>query len=63
MLHKEEVLFNSDTLSKIISYLPSVDALNLAITCKRFGIADVDEQSIIKKSVHILVQDVHQKSN
>ena len=35
--HEEEVLFNSDTLSKVISYLPSVDVLNLALTCKRFG--------------------------
>jgi len=56
--YREEVLFNIDTLSKIISYLPSVDVLNLAITCKRFGISDVDEQSIIKKSAHILVQDI-----
>ena len=39
-IYREEVLFNSDTLSKIISYLPSVDLFNLAITCKRFGISD-----------------------
>ena len=35
---KEAVLFNSDTLSKIISFLPSVDLLSLALTCTRFGI-------------------------
>ena len=58
--YKEAVLFNSDTLSKIISYLPSVDVLNLAITCKRFGISNTksDEQSLIKKSAHVAVQDI-----
>jgi len=56
--YKEEVLFNSDTLSKVISYLPSVDVLNLAITCKRFGISDVDEQSLIEKSTRIAIQDL-----
>lgn len=55
---KEAVLFNSDTLSKIISYLPSIDVLNLAITCKGFGISDVDKQSVIKKSAHILVHEI-----
>ena len=57
-IYREEVLFNSDTLSKIISYLPSVDVLNLAITCKRFGISDDDEQSIIKKSANVLVREI-----
>ena len=53
----EVVLFNSDTLSKIISYLPSVDALNLAITSKRFGISnDEGEQSLIEESARIAVQ-------
>jgi len=56
--YKEEVLFNSDTLSKIISYLPSVDVFNLAITCKRFGVSNNDELSVIKKSTRILVQDI-----
>jgi len=56
--YEEAVLFNSDTLSKIISYLPSIDLLNLALTSKRFGVFDVDEQSVIKKSAHIIVQDV-----
>ena len=55
--YKEEVLFNSDTLSKIISYLPSVDVLNLALTSKRFGILNNDELSVIKKSTHIAVHD------
>ena len=56
---KEEVLFNSDTLSRIISFLPSVDLLNLALTCKKFGIHhDVDKLSVIKKSVHILVHEI-----
>jgi hypothetical protein len=56
--HKEEVLFNSDTLSKVISYLPSIDLLDLALTCKRFGISDDDEQSIIKMSADLLVQEI-----
>jgi len=34
---KDAVLFNSDTLSKVISYLPSIDLLNLALTCTRFS--------------------------
>ena len=44
---KEAVLFNSDALSKVISYLPSIDVLNLALTCKRFGVSNIDEQSVI----------------
>jgi len=55
---KETVLFNSDTLSKIISFLPSADVLNLALTCKQFCISDDDSLSVIKQSTHILVQDV-----
>ena len=55
---KEAVLFNSDTLTKIISYLPSIDVLNLALTCKRFGVSNTDEQSVIKKSAQILVQEI-----
>ena len=57
--NKEEVLFNTDTLSKIISYLPSVDLLNLAVTCKRFGQSNIDDGlSLIEKSAHIAVQDI-----
>jgi len=55
---KEEVLFNSDTLSKIVSYLPSVDLLNLALTCTRFGISDDDELSVIKMSADIIVHEI-----
>ena len=56
--YKEEILFNSDTLSKIISYLPSDDVLYLALTSKRFGISSDDELSVIKKSTHIAVHDI-----
>ena len=57
---EEAVLFNSDTLSKIITYLPSIDVLSLALTCQRFSISntndDNDEQSLIKESTRIAVQ-------
>ena len=57
--YKEEVLFNSDTLSKIISYLPSVDLLNVALTCKRFGVSeDNSEPSLIEETAHVAVQDI-----
>ena len=52
----EEVLFNSDTLSKVISYLPSTDLLNLALTCKRFGVSNTDEQSLIEDSARIAIK-------
>jgi len=57
---KESVLFNSDTLSKIISYLPSVDVLNLALTCKRFGVSNTkgEELSLIEESAQQAVQDI-----
>ena len=55
--YKEEVLFNTDTLSKIISFLPSVDVLNLAITCKRLGSAS-NKQSLIEDSAHVAIQDI-----
>ena len=54
----EEVFFSVDTLSKIISYIPSIDVLNLALTCKRFGVSNNDELSVIKKSANILVKDI-----
>jgi len=54
---KEEVLFNTDTLSKIISYLPSVDLLSLALTCKRFGLSNNDEQCLIEKGTCIAIQN------
>ena len=57
--YKEEVLFNSDTLSKVISYLPSVDLLNLAVTCKRFGSATTnDEQSLIEDCTRIAIHEI-----
>ena len=57
---KEEVLFNSDTLSKIISYLPSIDLLHLALCSKRFGESNTDDkgQSLIQESARIAVQDI-----
>lgn len=61
----EVVLFSSDTLSRIITYLPSVDVLNLALTCTRFSVSKcilsttvTIEQSLIEKSTHIAVQDL-----
>ena len=57
--NKEEVLFNTDTLSKVLSYLPSLDLLNVALTCKRFGVSDDNsEPSLIEKSAHVAVQDI-----
>ena len=55
---KETVLFNSDALSKIVSYLPSIDLLSLALTNKRFGILNNDELSVIKESARIAVKDI-----
>jgi len=61
----EAVLFSSDTLSKIILYLPSVDVLNLALTCTKFSTSKcilsttvTIEQSLIEKSTHIAVQEM-----
>jgi len=56
--YKEEVLFNSDALSKVISYLPSVDLLKLAVTCKRFGIASGSRSSLIEESTRIAIHDI-----
>ena len=50
-------LFNSDTLSMIISYLPSVDLLTLALTCKRFGVSNNVGQSLIEESARIAIKD------
>ena len=56
---EEAVLFNSDTLSKIITYLPSIDVLSLALTSKRFGISNSDnDESLIEECVRIAVQDI-----
>jgi len=56
---KEEVLFSTDTLSKIISYLPSCDLLSLALTCKRFGVSSEDGKlSLIEESARLMVQEI-----
>lgn len=55
---EEAILFNSDTLSKIISYLPSVDLLNLALTSTRLGISNNNEQSLIEESAYIAVHNI-----
>jgi len=56
--YKEEVLFNTDTLSKIISFLPSTELLNLALTCKRFGVSNTDKPSLIEDSARIAIQEI-----
>jgi len=56
--YKEAVLFNTDTLSKIISLLPSIDLLKLAVTCKRFGIASGSSSSLIEESACIVIRDI-----
>ena len=61
--YQEEVLFNSDTLPKIISYLPSIDVLSLALTCKRFSISNDDvndnnKPSLIEESARIVIKDL-----
>ena len=56
---KEAVLFNNDALSKVISYLPSIDVLNLALSCKRFTSSDTnDELSLIEESAQQAVKDL-----
>jgi len=54
----EEVLFSIDTLSKIISYLPSVEVLNLTLTCKKFGVSNTNDDSIIEESTSIAIQEL-----
>ena len=58
---EEAALFNSDTLSKIISFLPSVNLLSLSLTCKGFGIPVSNnplELSLIEESARIAVKDI-----
>jgi len=55
---KEAVLFNSDTLSKIISYLSSIDVLNLALTCTKFSVSKLTVESLIEESASIAIQDI-----
>ena len=61
----ESVLFNSDSLFKIASYLPAEGFLNLALTCRRFGVpplSDDDDEddslSLIDETARIIVHDV-----
>ena len=56
---KEEVIFNIDTLSKVISFLPSTDLLNLALTCTRFSASNNDDElSLIEESTRFAVEDI-----
>ena len=62
----ESVLINSDSLFKIASYLPADGLLNLALTCRRFGItpqrSDVgsgdDSLSLVEETARRIVQDI-----
>ena len=60
----ESVMLNSDSLFKIASYLPADGLLNLALTCRRFGIAPVsdgdrDESlSLVEETARRIVQDI-----
>ena len=60
----ESVMFNSDSLFKIASYLPAEGFLNLALTCRRFGTAplpDSDDDislSIIEETARRIVHDI-----
>ena len=60
----ESVLFNSDSLFKIASYLPADGFFNLALTCRRFGVAPArrDEGdsrlSLVEETARRIVHDV-----
>ena len=59
----ESVLFSSDSLFKISSYLPADGLLNLALTCRRFGIAPTcgggdDNLSLVDETSRRIVQDI-----
>ena len=54
----ELVMFNSDSLFKIASYLPAEGLLNLALTCRRFCIGDDDSLSLIEETARRLVHDI-----
>jgi len=55
----ESVLFNSDSLFKIASYLPADDLLKLALTCRRFGIGgDDDGVSLVEETARMIVQNI-----
>ena len=63
----DSVMFNSDSLFKIASYLPADGLLNLALTCRRFGAAplssddrdgDSSSLSLIEETAHRVVQNI-----
>ena len=60
----ESVMFNSDSLFKIASYLPADGLFNLALTCRRFGIEPVsdgdddDSSSLVEETARRIVQDI-----
>ena len=60
----ESVMFNSDSLFKIASYLPADGLLNLALTCRRFGIAQLPDSecdsslSLVEETARRVVQDI-----
>ena len=59
----ESVLFNSDSLFKIASYIPAEGLLSLAMTCRRFGGAPLPEiddgsLSLIEETARRIVHDV-----
>ena len=55
----ESVLFNSDSLFKIASYLPADGLINLALTCTRFGVGGGDSSlSLVEETARRIVHDV-----
>ena len=52
------VLFNSDSLFKIASYLPADALLSLALTCRRFGIGDDHILSLVEETARRIVHDI-----
>ena len=60
----ELVMFNSDSLFKIASYLPADGLLNLALTCRRFGAAPLSDSdgdsslSLVEETARRLVHDI-----
>ena len=54
----ESVMFNSDSLFRIASYLPADGLLDLALTCRRFGISGEDCLSLVEETARRIVQDI-----
>ena len=55
---EELVLFNSDSLFKIASYLPADGLLNLALASRGFGIGGDDSLSLAEKTARRIVNDI-----